>query len=106
MVKEIHLANIMFTDQSITKVRPILILKINSFGDLIYLPLTTNLNINGIKISNQDIEAGYLPKISNIIYEKISIVHKDLISKYIATISEKSYKHIIKELIKFLNENN
>ena len=106
MVREIHLAKIIFTDQTSAKTRPVLILKENSYGDFIYLPLTTNLNLDGIKVSNQDIDSGYLPKISNIIFEKISIIHKDLIFKYVATLSEKTYKQIIKELINFLNEKN
>ncbi len=43
MVGEIHLANIYFTDATTAKVRPVLLIKPNSFGDILYLPLTTNL---------------------------------------------------------------
>ncbi len=47
MVGEIHLANIYFTDASIAKVRPVLLLKPNSFSDVLYMPLTSNSGTKG-----------------------------------------------------------
>ena len=52
MVKSIYLAKIQFSNLSKTKIRPILIIKKNIFGDFIYMPLTSNLNVEGIKINN------------------------------------------------------
>jgi len=40
MVGEIYLAKIYFTDAATAKVRPVLLLKPNSFNDVLYLPLT------------------------------------------------------------------
>ena len=64
MVAEIHLGKIYFTDVSGSKVRPILLLKFNSFNDLLYMPLTSNPDIKGITITNIDLQDGYLPKTS------------------------------------------
>lgn len=54
MVKSIYLAEVLFTNQISSKVRPVLILKQNSFGDLIYMPISTNMLNKGIEISNLD----------------------------------------------------
>ena len=104
MVKEIHLAEVFFTDQISSKIRPILIIKQNSFGDYIYLPLTTNLEINGFKIKPEWMINGNLPKTSNVIYEKIGVIHRNSIRKFIASISDQNYKEIIGKLIEFLNK--
>lgn len=47
MVKSIYLANIQFSDLSKTKIRPVLIIKKNIFGNFIYMLLTSNLS--GVK---------------------------------------------------------
>ncbi len=62
MVGEIYLANIHFTNAVTAKVRPVLLLKANSFKDMLYLPLTSNIHIKGISIDNNHLETGYLPK--------------------------------------------
>jgi len=48
MVGEIYLANIFFTNAAASKVRLVLLLKPNSFNDILYLPLTSNTATNGI----------------------------------------------------------
>ena len=63
MVAEIHLAHIYFTDASNSKIRPILILRYNSFNDLLYLPLTRNLKIKGVLISNTNLIRDFFQKI-------------------------------------------
>ena len=105
MVAEIHLAKIYFTDASNYKVRPVLLLKSNSFNDLLYLPLTTNININGITISNIDLKDGYLPKTSIVVFEKIGVLSPNLLIKKIATLEATSFNKIVNELIRFLQIN-
>lgn len=100
MVGEIHLANIYFTDATTAKVRPVLLLKPNSFNDVLYLPLTTNAGANGISIDNSHLQDGYLPKVSIVVYEKIGIIATTLLIKKIATLHNKVHRHIIDELIK------
>jgi mRNA-degrading endonuclease toxin of MazEF toxin-antitoxin module len=104
MVGEIHfLANIYFTNVTAAKVRPVLILKSNSFSDVLYLPLTSNININGISINNSNLLDGYLPKISIVIYEKVGVIATSLLIKKIATINNNTYMQILTELTRFIN---
>jgi mRNA-degrading endonuclease toxin of MazEF toxin-antitoxin module len=103
MVGEIHLANIYFTNVTAAKVRPVLILKPNSFSDVLYLPLTSNININGISINNSNLLDGYLPKISIVIYEKVGVIATSLLIKKIATINNNTYMQILTELTRFIN---
>ena len=56
MVRGIYLENIVFKDKKASKIRPILVIKQNSYKDLIFLPLTTNLKTKGIEIDNDDLE--------------------------------------------------
>lgn len=102
MVAEIHLAKIYFTDSSSAKVRPILLLKLNSFNDILYMPLTSNLNINGISISNMDLQDGYLPKTSIVVYEKISVISSHLLIKKIGTLEINIFKRVVNELVQFV----
>ena len=104
MVGEIHLANIYFTDATTAKVRPVLLLKPNSFNDLLYFPLTSNTGTKGISIANNDLQDGYLPKISIVVYEKIGVISTTLLIKKIATLKSNTYRQIINELVKFLQE--
>ena len=102
MVGEIHLANIYFTDSSSAKIRPVLLLKTNSFNDVIYLPLTSNLLTNGIHIDNTSLKEGYLPKRSVVVYEKPGVIATGLLLKKIATLDTKVHAQIIAELINFI----
>jgi mRNA-degrading endonuclease toxin of MazEF toxin-antitoxin module len=103
MVGEIHLANIYFTNAAAAKVRPVLLLKLNSFNDVLYLPLTSNSNTKGISIDNTNLQDGYLPKLSVVVYEKVGVIATSLLIKKIATINTNTYKQIINELVIFLN---
>jgi len=103
MVRDIYLAEIMFTDESRIKIRPILLIQENSFRDYVFLPLTSNLNAKGITIDNPNIESGYLPKQSVVIIEKISVISPALLIKRIATLNEITYQKILAELRKFLS---
>lgn len=105
MVGEIHLANIYFTNATIAKIRPVLLLKFNSFNDVLYLPLTSNTSTKGISIDNSHLQDGYLPKVSVVVYEKIGVIATTLLIKKIATLNSNTYRQIIAELIKFLQTN-
>ncbi len=102
MVGKIYLANIYFTDASFAKVRPVLLLKNNSFNDILYLPLTSNVNTKGIRIDNTNLEKGNLPKASIVVYEKIGVIATSLLLKEIATLNPQTYQCVIDELIQFI----
>ncbi len=102
MVGEIHLANIYFTNATKAKVRPVLLLKLNSFNDFLYLPLTSNTATKGISIDNSNLQEGYLPKVSIVVYEKIGVIATTLLIKKIATLNNNTYRQIINLLVKFI----
>ncbi len=102
MVGEIHLAHIPFTDASSAKVRPVLLLKPNSFNDVLYLPLTSNTGTKGISIDNSNLQDGFLPKVSNVVYEKIGVIATTLLIKKIATVDNNTYRQIINQLMEFI----
>jgi mRNA-degrading endonuclease toxin of MazEF toxin-antitoxin module len=102
MVGEIHLANIYFTDASMAKVRPVLLLKPNSFNDILYLPLTSNLLSKGIHIDNKSLHEGYLPKASVVVYEKPGVIATNLLLRKIGVLQADVYKQILAELVHFL----
>lgn len=102
MVGEIHIANIYFTDATSAKVRPVLLLKKNSFNDVLYMPITSNTEVKGILINNDYLQEGYLPKTSVAVYEKIGVIATSLLIKKIGTLNKNTYQRIIAELIKFL----
>ncbi len=104
MVGEIHLANIYFTDAVASKVRPVLLLKANSFNDILYLPLTSNTITKGVRIDSNDLQQGYLPKTSIIVYEKPGVIAPNLLIKKIGTLHANTYKRIVNELIQFLQK--
>lgn len=104
MVGEIHLATIYFTDASAAKVRPVLLLKQNSFNDAVYLPLTTNLNAAGITINNQNLQEGFLPKTSVVVYEKIGVIATSLLVRKIATVDKNTFEQIVRKLVSFIQE--
>jgi hypothetical protein len=70
VVGKIYLSRIYFTDLSGFKVRPILIVKEYKDEDVLYLPLTTNMNLGGIAISENDLENGALKKTLLPLYRK------------------------------------
>lgn len=79
MVKSIHFVKIPYADFSEFKARPILLFK-ELVNDFLFLPLTSNLNRNGILLKNDDLEKGSLKKESVVIVPKISAIDKNLIS--------------------------
>ncbi len=57
MVGSIFLAEVIFTDHSGSKLRPIIVIK--EYSKNVYsLPLTTNLSVPGAEIYSDDLEEG------------------------------------------------
>jgi hypothetical protein len=102
MVGEIHLANIYFTDASMAKVRPVMLLKANSFNDALYLPITSNLLTKGVPIDNSSLKEGYLPKASVVVYEKPGVIATSLLIRKIGVLQLNVSTKIITELVDFL----
>ena len=93
MVKSIYLAKIYFTDLSEYKIRPVLVIK-ELDEDCICLQLTSNLYIEGIIISSNDIAKGRLKKESLVVVPKNFTLHKSILFKYIATIKNEKFSEI------------
>jgi mRNA-degrading endonuclease toxin of MazEF toxin-antitoxin module len=106
MVRKIFLARIHFVDFSEEKIKPILVIQLNQFQDLIFLPLTSNLKIIGVSVEKEDLIMGSLPKSSMAVYDKIGVIHKSNLLKEIGKISDKKYHEIITKLCEFLNNQN
>lgn len=104
MVGEIYIANIPFTDATVSKIRPVLLIKTNSFNDILYMPLTTNTSVKGFKIDNIHLQEGYLPKPSVVIYEKIGVIATSLLVKKIGLMDSNIYKEILYRFIQFVQK--
>jgi len=89
-----------YSDFKTAKGRPVLVFKTIDKNDLLVLPLTTNLQREGIIINNKDIYDGSLKKESVIIVPKLTAVDNSLIlgSRFIASLKEKSFDRVKKEL--------
>jgi len=89
-----------YSDFKTAKGRPVLVFKTIDKNDLLVLPLTTNLQREGIKVNNEDIRDGSLKKESVIIVPKLTAIDSSLIlgSKFIASLKEKSFDRVKSEL--------
>lgn len=89
-----------YSDFKNAKGRPVLVFKTIDKNDFLVLPLTTNLQREGILINNEDIYDGSLKKESVIIVPKLTAVDASLIlgSRFIASLKEKSFDRVKKEL--------
>ena len=94
MVGNLFIAKIYFTDISSYKERPVLIIKELKDQDYLFLPLTTNLNQDGICIQPGDLDSGKLKKISMVIISKISIIHRSLIIRHLGSLKPDALKSI------------
>jgi mRNA interferase MazF len=88
MVGRIFIARIYFTDNTGFKIRPVLLIKKYLNEDYLFLPITSNLNLQGIEIKNSDLESGNLIKSSVVIISKIGIILKTLLQKEIAKLKD------------------
>lgn len=100
MVGGIYFIEMPYSDFKQFKGRPVLVFRIIDKNDMLVLPLTTNLNREGIVITNDDIEIGSLKKESVVIVPKITAIDKLLILERnsIATLKDKTFKKILKEI--------
>ena len=83
-----------------SKARPVLVYKIIDKNDLLVLPLITNLQRDGIKISKKDIENGNLKKDSVVIVPKLTVIDQTLITgeRFIASLKKKSFQEVKEKL--------
>jgi len=100
MVRDIYFIEMPYSNFRQFKGRPVLIFKVIDNNDVLILPLTTNLQRNGIIINNNDIEKGSLKKESVVIVPKITAINISLIveTHYIATLKADSFKKIHKSI--------
>lgn len=100
MVGGIYFITMPYSDFKNTKGRPVLVFKTIDKNDLLVLPLTTNLQREGIVVNNEDIYDGSLKKTSVIIVPKLTAIDASLIlgSRFIASLKEKSFDRVKKEL--------
>lgn len=103
MERDIVLVNIFFTDLSDYKVRPVLLIKQYKKDNFLYLPLSSNLNLHGVIVRENDLEDGDLIKESIVVIPKIGILHKDLILKKIAVLAHSPFKNVMKDVCQSLN---
>ncbi|MDQ7009228.1 MAG: type II toxin-antitoxin system PemK/MazF family toxin [Candidatus Gracilibacteria bacterium] len=87
MEGKIVLIKVYFTDLSEYKIRPVLIFKRYEKFDYMFLPLTSNLNKKGIKISNKNLSEGKIDLDSIILIPKFGIVDKSLIIKELGKVN-------------------
>jgi hypothetical protein len=89
-----------YSDFKQVKARPVLVFKKIDKNDLLVLPLTTNLDRDGILLKEEDIEDGSLKKDSVVIVPKLTAIDSSLIigSKFIASLKHKSFKKVKVEL--------
>ena len=100
MVGGIYFISMPYSDFKNAKGRPVLVFQAIDKNDLLILPLTTNLQREGIKINGEDIRDGSLKKESVIIVPKLTAIDASLIlgSRFIASLKEKSFDKVKKEL--------
>ncbi|MDP3683405.1 MAG: growth inhibitor PemK [Ignavibacteria bacterium] len=103
MVRKLFLAKIFFTDLSDYKLRPVLLIKEYKDEDFLYLPLTTNLELKGITINNDDMEKGLLKQTSVVIVPKIGILHKKFLVKEIGMVKKEIFGKVMKEFCSQFN---
>ncbi len=100
MVGSIYFISMPYSDFKTAKGRPILVFKNIDKNNLLILPLTINLNREGILINNEDICDGSLKRESIIIVPKLTAIDASLIlgSRFIASLKEDSFDKVKKEL--------
>jgi mRNA-degrading endonuclease toxin of MazEF toxin-antitoxin module len=102
MVAKIFLAKVYFTDLASYKDRPILLIHQYRTEDFLFLPLTTNLQLQGVSISSADLSSGTLKKPSVIIVPQISIIHKSLLIKELGELQQTTFSKVMKKVCESL----
>ena len=106
MVWSIVLVKVYFTDLSEYKIRPVYIFKKYDEQDYMFLPLSSNIDRNGILLDNKSMKNWNLDRKSVIVIPKIWIVHKTLILKEIWILNLTKVLEIQKKLCQDLWCNN
>jgi len=96
MVGSIYFIMMPYSDFRELKGRPVLAFKELDKDDLLILPLTTNLNRDGVVITKDDLKKGSLKKESVVIVPKLTAIDKSLIEEdnFIARLKTKSFRKI------------
>ncbi|RLA07940.1 MAG: growth inhibitor PemK [Gammaproteobacteria bacterium] len=96
MVRGIYYVEIPYSDFSKLKGRPVLVFH-QLQNDFLFLPLTSNLTRDGVRLNNSDLESGFLKKESVVVVPKISAIDCKIIktAKLLATIDTIKFKEIL-----------
>ena len=94
MVGSIYYIEMPYSDFRQFKGRPVLVFRKIDKDNFLILPLTTNLQREGMKITNSDIVRGSLRKESVVIVPKITAIDHSLIldEHFIASLSDESFQ--------------
>ena len=100
MVGSIYFIMMPYSDFKDFKGRPVLVFKVIDKHDLLVLPLTTNLNREGIIITKDDLKKGSIKKKSVVIVPKLTAIDSSLIQdeQFIAKLKTKSFQKILEEI--------
>lgn len=88
------LAKVYFTNASDYKLRPVLLCQKIAHDDYLYLPLTTNLSIEGVYVDSNDLASGNLAKPSVVVVPKISVIHASLLDRVIGLLNADKFEKI------------
>ncbi len=83
---------------------PILLIKTNSFNDILYLPLTSNISTKGITINNSHLLDRFLPKSSVVVFEKPGVIATSLLIKKLGTLKTNMYREVLNEFVRFIQQ--
>jgi len=100
MVGSIYFIRMPYSDFREFKGRPVLVFKVLDKADVLVLPLTTNLQRDGIVITKEDLKKGSIKKPSVVIIPKLTAIDASLIQEkqFIAQLKAKTFKRISKEI--------
>ena len=96
MVGSIYYILMPYSDFTKAKGRPVLVMQEIDKNDVLILPLTSNMQRDGIQITQHDIDDGSLKKDSVIIVPKLTAVDSSLIkgSRFIASLKRESFLRV------------
>ena len=96
-IGEIYWAYISYTDFKQKKKRPIVVVD-EKENDVVFIPLTTNLEQDGLLLRNTDIEHKYI-KDSIAVIKKQCIIERNMLKEYQATLNENGIKKLLKAIL-------
>lgn len=104
MVGHIYFISMPYSNFTKAKARPVLVYQDIDKDDFLVLPLTSNLQREGIIITVDDIQDGTLKKDSVVIVPKLTAVDSSLLkgSHFIASLKKSSFTKVKNELCKKL----